>query len=100
MIWGLKSILMYSIYSNLCHFTARFITNIQGFTDEYDTIMGSWLDAVIPNHGKWLRCFRLLPIYKTNRFHISCDGRGPTVILIRSRQNLFGGFLDTPWGGK
>ena len=80
--------------------SARFITNLQGFTDEYDTILGSWLDDVIPNRGKWFRCFRLDREEPTKGFHTACDGKGPTVVLIRSRKNLFGGYLDEPWGGK
>lgn len=86
--------------ANLCPIAARFISNIQGFTDGHDTILGSWLDAVIPNHGKWLRCFRLTSAHKGHSFHHYCDGKGPSVVLIRSRQNVFGGFLDRPWGGK
>ncbi|KAJ7382746.1 hypothetical protein OS493_033031 [Desmophyllum pertusum] len=95
---------------NLCHqglslsfwlrHRPRFITNIPGFKDEHDNILGTWLDAVLPKEGKWLRCFKALPGWHGNQFHTACDGKGPTVILIRLQQNMFGGFLDKNWGGN
>ncbi|XP_078344004.1 uncharacterized protein LOC144629648 [Oculina patagonica] len=95
---------------NLCHqglslsfwlrHKPRFISNIPGFKDEHDNILGTWLDAVLPKEGKWLRCFRAIPDWQGHDFHSACDGKGPTVILIRVQQNIFGGFLDKSWGGN
>ena len=82
------------------HVAARFISNIPGFKDEHDNILGTWLDAVLPKEGKWLHCFRAIPGWQGHEFHSACDGKGPTVILIRVQQNIFGGFLDNNWGGK
>lgn len=80
---------------------ARLISNIQGYTDEHDTILGSWLDDVLPSHGKWLHCFRSTSAnWRGHQFHYACDGKGPTVVLIQVQQNVFGGFLDSQWGGK
>ena len=79
---------------------ARFLTNIPGFNDEYDSILGTWLDTVLPKEGYWFRCFRGQRGWKGNQFHYACDGKGPTVILIRVQQNIFGGFLDKNWGGE
>ncbi|KAJ7382748.1 hypothetical protein OS493_033033 [Desmophyllum pertusum] len=78
---------------------ARFITNIPGFKDEHDSILGTWLDAVLPKEGKWIRCFQDSPYWQGFQFHNACNGKGPTVILIRVQQNIFGGFLDKNWGG-
>jgi hypothetical protein len=34
-------------------------------------------------------------------FHRACDGRGPTVTLVRTtRGNLFGGHLNRPWHAR
>ncbi|XP_078344750.1 uncharacterized protein LOC144630294 [Oculina patagonica] len=96
---------------NLCHqglslsfwfrHRPRFLSNIPGFNDAHDNILGTWLDAVLPKEGNWLRCYRANPSsnWKGHHFHSLCDGKGPTVILIRVQQNIFGGFLDKNWGG-
>ena len=80
--------------------TARFMTDIPGYKDEHDDILGTWLDPILPNDGKWYRCFRSYPGWLGHHFHHWCDNKGPTLILIRVQQNIFGGFLDKNWGGK
>ena len=78
---------------------ARFITTISGYEDEYDNILGKWLDAVLPKEGSWRRCYKAFSGWKGPHFH-SCDGLGPTVVLLRVQKNIFGGFLYSNWGGK
>ena len=75
------------------------ITTISGYKDEYDNLLGKWLDAILPKEGAWLRCFKASPNWKGTHFH-SCDGLGPTVTFIRVQKNIFGGFLYSNWGGE
>ncbi|CAF1023986.1 unnamed protein product [Didymodactylos carnosus] len=37
--------------------------------------------------------------FKTNNFHSKCDGKGPTMVLIQSKNggHLFGGYTAAPW---
>ena len=30
-------------------------------------------------------------------FHDNCDGKGPTVTIIKSGSNIFGGYTDVSW---
>ena len=58
------------------------------------------MDAVLPKEGKWFRCFKALPGWQGHEFHTACDGKGPTVTIIRVKENIFGGFIDKSWGGE
>ena len=33
-------------------------------------------------------------------FHSKCDGKGPTVTIIKVGSYIFGGYTDQSWGGK
>ena len=33
-------------------------------------------------------------------FHFKCDNKGPTVTIVKSGDNIFGGFTDVSWRGK
>ena len=96
--------LQFKIFRNLTAYyiaiTARFVTDIPGYKDEHDDILGTWLDSILPKEGTWGRCFRSSPGWRGRHFHSWCDGKGPTLILIRVQENIFGGFLDKNWGGK
>ncbi|RMX53479.1 hypothetical protein pdam_00017071 [Pocillopora damicornis] len=78
----------------------HFITNIAGFNDEHDAFLGTLLDGAISREGNWYRCFKAFPGWQGQHFHTACDGKGPTVTIIRVRENIFGGFLDKSWGGN
>ena len=78
----------------------HFITNIAGFNDEQDAFLGTLLDGAISREGNWYRCFKAFPGWQGQHFHTACDGKGPTVTIIRVRENIFGGFLDKSWGGE
>ena len=60
--------------------------------------MKGWLPS---QEGKW----RLL--YRASRdgfaaavFHSKCDDKGPTVTIVKSGNNIFGGFTKQSWAGK
>ena len=33
-------------------------------------------------------------------FHSNCDGRGPTVTIIKVKDYIFGGYTDVSWSSK
>ena len=60
----------------------------------------SFLDPVLqsPGRGRFVRCWHA----KTDgsaasTFHSNCDGKGPTVTIIKSGSYIFGGYTDVSW---
>ena len=45
-----------------------------------------------------MRCWRAKTDGSSaSTFHNNCDGKGPTVTIIRAGQNIFGGYTDVSW---
>ncbi|XXQ37925.1 BTB domain-containing protein [Plasmodiophora brassicae] len=67
-------------------------------------VLESWSEARTSKTSKSVLTFRI--IYRGTRdglaarsFHDKCDGKGPTVVLVRSTNgNVFGGFNANSWG--
>ena len=36
--------------------------------------------------------------WAASTFHSNCDGRGPTVTIIKANDSIFGGYTDVSWG--
>ena len=36
--------------------------------------------------------------WAASTFHSNCDGRGPTVTIIKVNDYIFGGYTDVSWG--
>jgi len=60
----------------------------------------SYLDPVVPDafRSEFVRCWHA----KTDgsaasTFHNNCDGKGPTVTIIKSGSYIFGGYTDQSW---
>jgi len=60
----------------------------------------SYLDPVVPDAfgSQFVRCWHA----KTDgsaasTFHNNCDGKGPTVTIIKSGSYIFGGYTDLSW---
>ena len=60
----------------------------------------SYLDPVVPDafRSEFVRCWHA----KTDGsaasiFHDNCDGKGPTVTIIKYDNFVFGGYTDVPW---
>ena len=60
----------------------------------------SYLDPVVPDafRSEFVRCWHS----KTDgsaasTFHENCDGKGPTVTIIKSGSYIFGGYTDLSW---
>ena len=57
------------------------------------------LDAWLPLHDvKWRLLFRASRDgFAAETFHTKCDNKGPTVTIVKSGSNIFGGFTDVSW---
>ena len=38
--------------------------------------------------------------FQAQTFHSKCDNKGPTVTIVKSGNNIFGGFTETSWSSK
>ena len=63
--------------------------------ENHQSVLKGWLPS---QEGKW----RLL--YRASRdgfaaaaFHSKCDNKGPTVTVVKSGNNIFGGFTEVSW---
>ena len=73
---------------------------------DYNQYLGkllSFLDPILqsPGRGRFVRCWHA----KTDGsaasiFHSNCDGKGPTVTIIKSGSYIFGGYTDVSWHSK
>ena len=66
-------------------------------------VLISYLDPVLPSvsRSEFVRCWHA----KTDGsaasiFHSNCDGKGPTVTIIKSGSYIFGGYTDVSWQSK
>ena len=60
----------------------------------------NWLSPVAQSvNSAWKRCWRASEDGWTGRtFHSRCDGKGPTVTIIRVGKYIFGGYTSLSWG--
>ena len=50
---------------------------------------------------KWNLCYRASRDgWRAENFHQNCDNMGPTVVLIKVNQFIFGGYTDQNWAGN
>ena len=71
--------------------------------EEHRSILVSWL----PPKGEIGRRRRYRLVFQASRdgfsaatFHSKCDDKGPTITIVQSGDNKFGGFTDSSWGSK
>ena len=63
---------------------------------EEQRVLRSWLPEAMA--GGWRLLFRASRDgYAASVFHSKCDNKGPTVTVVKSRGNIFGGFTEEPW---
>ena len=66
--------------------------------DEHQSVLKSWLP---PHFGKLRLLFRASRDgFAAATFHSKCDNKGPTVTIVRSGNNIFGGFTEVSWKCK
>ena len=62
----------------------------------------SFLDPVLPTASRtdFVRCWHAKTDgWAASTFHSNCDGRGPTVTIIKVYDYIFGGYTDVSWSG-
>ena len=60
--------------------------------------LGNWLKSVTPSDRQWKLCFRASENgWAASTFHSLCDGKGPTVSIIKVDKYIFGGYTSTSW---
>ncbi|KAL9954740.1 hypothetical protein ACROYT_G042314 [Oculina patagonica] len=63
--------------------------------EEHRSVLKGWLP---PQDGKWRLLFRASRDgFGVSTFHSRCDNKGPTVTIVKSGNNIFGGFTEVPW---
>ena len=63
---------------------------------EHRKILKGWLPEAMV--GEWRLLFRASRDgFAASAFHSKCDNKGPTVTVVKSGANIFGGFTEKPW---
>ncbi len=63
--------------------------------EEHRSVLKSWLPR---QDGEWRLLFRASRDgFAATAFHSECDGKGPTVTVVQSGNNIFGGFTEVSW---
>ena len=63
--------------------------------EEHRRVLKGWLP---PHKGEWRLLFRASRDgFAVKTFHTKCDNKGPTVSVIQSGNNIFGGFTEFSW---
>ncbi|XP_078350446.1 uncharacterized protein LOC144635232 [Oculina patagonica] len=66
--------------------------------DEHRSVLKSWLPR---QNGKWRLLFRASRDgFAAATFHSKCDNKGATVTIVKSGNNIFGGFTEVPWASQ
>ena len=62
--------------------------------------LSNWLAPVAKGvYSLWKRCWRAsVDGWAASTFHSRCDGKGPTVTIIRVGKYIFGGYISISWG--
>ena len=65
--------------------------------EEHRSKLNGWL----PPYDKWHLLFRgSRDGFTAQAFHAKCDDKGPTVTIVKSGNNIFGGFTEKSWNSK
>ena len=67
--------------------------------EEHRRVLKSWLPEAMK--GEYRLLFRASRDgFAASTFHFQCDNEGPTVAVVKSGGNIFGGFTEKPWASK
>ena len=63
--------------------------------ENHRSVLKDWLPS---QDGKWGLLFRASRDgFAAAAFHFKCDNKGPTVTIVKSGNNIFGGFTEVSW---
>ena len=73
---------------------------------DYNNYTGKLLSYLEPvflslERSRFVKCWHAKTDgWAASTFHSNCDGRGPTVTIIKVKDYIFGGYTDVPWSSK
>ncbi|XP_068749060.1 uncharacterized protein [Montipora capricornis] len=71
---------------------------IIGSNATYLVLLSKWLEQVSQSNSHWILCWRgSRDGWASSTFHSLCNGKGPTVTVIKVNQNIFGGYASISW---
>ena len=63
--------------------------------EDHRSVLKGWLPS---QEGKWRLLFRASRDgFAVATFHSKCDNKGPTITIVKSGNNIFGGFTEVSW---
>ena len=66
--------------------------------EDHRRVLLGWLSEF---RGEWCLLYRATRDgFEAANFHANCDDKGPTVTIVKSGNNIFGGFTEMPWQSK
>jgi len=69
-----------------------------GNNQTFLTWLDKWLKPVTRQSSYWNRCYQAtVNGWSSYTFHSNCDGKGPTVTVIRVGKYIFGGYTSLSW---
>jgi len=75
------------------------LSSIVGNNQTFLTWLDKWLKPVTRQSSYWNRCYQAtVDGWSSYNFHSKCDGKGPTVTIIRAGKYIFGGYTSLSWG--
>ena len=73
-------------------------SNIVRNSQNFLTWLDKWLKPVTHQSSYWNRCYQAtVNGWSGSNFHSNCDGKGPTVTIIRVGKYIFGGYTSLSW---
>lgn len=71
-------------------------------TEQKQIFVNTWLkERINVRHSTFVMLYRASRDgFAAARFHALCDNKGPTVTLVKSGNNVFGGYTEKSWDGK
>ena len=67
--------------------------------EEHRRVLKNWLPEAMK--GEYRLLFRASRDgFAASTFHFQCDNEGPTVAVVKSGENIFGGFTEKPWASE
>jgi len=72
-----------------------------GNSQNFLTWLDKWLKPVTRQSSYWNRCYQAtVNGWSSYTFHSKCDGKGPTVTIIRVGKYIFGGYTSLSWSSS
>ena len=78
-------------------------TILSSLDSKYLVQLNSYLAPVLQNssRSRFVKCWHAKTDgWAASTFHSNCDGKGPTVTIIRVGSYIFGGYTDVSWSSK